>query len=405
MKSEKYINVKKFIQGIVNKLSDLFFFTLSILTLPIIRLSKKHSGTKKVLLVSNRALMADYLAEITEILENTIDIKFYLLDYFLDDRKDAQEYISKKLPYKRVNRLLSFFIRWDLIICASIPLRALINSLRCPTLRIQHGITGGKHIEGEGLFTFGRNVYRNNRTGKIRFSRIFVSSEKIKNDAIKLDVQFKNIVRVVGFYRNDLMIEKNKSRDQIRNQFGFNKDDVVVFVLSTWGPYCLFNMIGDVLLSEARQCMDSFKFIINVHPMEHRTKPKGERVWGKYLRTQQKHGFIVHEPNHDWTDSMIACDILISDHTSLSLHGISLNKPVILSPFPIEIIQKGWLTWKLKEFAPCLNIDASDLRQKLNWTIEYYPLDKLKDLGKEINSYPGKAKELYKKEILDLLSS
>ena len=405
MKLGKDITLKRAAQEIVNYIYDIFFFILSIITLPIIRMIKERTGNKKVLLVSNRALMAEYLAEIPEILGNTINIDYYLLNYFLYDREYAQLFITEKLPYKRISRFLSFFIRWDLIISASVPQRSLINNLRCPTLRIQHGITGGKHIEGKGMFTLGENVYRNNHSGKIRFSSIFVSSEKIRQDAINLDTQFKNIVRVVGFYRDDLMIKRNKSRDQIREQFGFGKNDKVIFVLSTWGPNCLFNKIGDVFLSEARNCMDSFRFIINIHPMEHRPKPNGVRVWGEYLRTKKKYGFIVHEPTNDWIDCMIASDILISDHTSLSLHGVLLNKPVIFSPFPNELLQEGGLTWKLKEFSPLLCNDASDLRDKLNWTIEKYPLGKLKALAKEINSCPGKAKELYKKEILNLLSS
>ena len=148
--------------------------------------------------------------------------------------------------------------------------------------------------------------------------------------------------------------------------------------------------------------MGEFKFALAIHPNEYHPKPPGQRVWGEYLRAQRKHGFIVREPSEDWLPYMLACDIIITDHTSLQVHGILLEKPIICVPIPDDFIWKGSATWKVREFAPVVE-DMRKLRETLLDAKNNYPMDRLEQLASEMNPYPGQSAERIRKEIYKLL--
>ncbi|MFC1739413.1 CDP-glycerol glycerophosphotransferase family protein [Planctomycetota bacterium] len=373
---------------------------------PLYRIWPRNPSRRNILIVCNRVLMADFIAEVCELFKGDERLRFKLFSVFDADRRGAfdrpgaKEDIIRKLPFPLSRRPLAYFRRWDLIITASHASKEMVDSHFCPTLFIHHSMASSKQI-ADGSYAFNSNAF--DRLGRLRYTRMFSAGELNREIAVAMNPAFKDVIAVVGDLRNDRMIAQESRRDEFRKELGFKQNDIVVFVISTWGRGSLFRTIGEELLKEARKLQEEFCFVLSAHPMEYRPKPPGERVWGEYVRTQKLHGFLVREPGEDWTSYLVACDVILTDHTSLALHGAVLGRPIVYVPVSDDLIMEGSITWRLREISPVIKEDASDLRERLLSAINDYSFDKLRKLGRAINPYPGQSAEKIRKETYELL--
>jgi hypothetical protein len=351
-------------------------------------------------------LSAEYIADVWDLFRSDERLRFFLFDRLPSEVEHEWEQIYNTLPTKRIGRIRTYTKRWDLVITADHTKHhwpELVDGLCGPTLFVPHGIASGVRRTGED-FTFGRYAY--DQTGKyIRYSRMFVSSEANRKLALSKDRRFGDIVAVVGNLHDDKMLSLAKHREYYRQKFGFKPNEIVIFIMAGYskGASNLYYTVGDAVLAEARKLLGDFQFILNVHPHEYRPKLHGQRVWGDYLRTQSQYGFIVREPHESWIPCMIACDVILTDQTSLALHGVLLERPVVYAPIPDGLLEKGTLVWRLREISPKIKPDASDLRDRLLDAIHNYPIEALRELANDINSYPGKSAERVLKEVYCLL--
>jgi hypothetical protein len=100
---------------------------------------------------------------------------------------------------------------------------------------------------------------------------------------------------------------------------------------------------------------------------------------------------------------MIASDILLTDHTSLALHGALLGLPFVYSPVPDDVLEAGTIIRQIRDISPTLRPDASNLRDALLEARDHYPSDRLKEIASQIESYPHRAAERIREEIYTLL--
>ena len=99
----------------------------------------------------------------------------------------------------------------------------------------------------------------------------------------------------------------------------------------------------------------------------------------------------------------MAADMAISDHSSLSLYHVLLNKLVILVPVPGDGYIQGSAFDQLRSIAtiltnPCELLETIEIARKRE---DYSSL--LSGLKQVIRSYPGLAAVRYKEEIYKLL--
>jgi len=359
----------------------------------------RHRSERHILLVCSSVVMAEYLAEIWEILQPDPCLRFWVLPPHEEERRDAHLQVRRLLPLRQAGKHWVRLMKWDLMIVADHAWKRLVHRRRCPTLRISHGVPG-KRVDGE-LYAFGTGAYDEQR--RLRYTRMFVSSDHVRNLAVAADPALGDIVAVVGIPGDDKTLAHLPRRREYREQFGFSPSDVVVFVMSTWGPDNLFNRMGDKILEETRRLRKEFRFILTTHPHEYRPAAPGQRVWGEHLRSQRAHGFVVREPSESWIPYMVACDVILTDHTALALHGVPLRRPVVVVPIPDEVLEQGGPIWRLREISPMIKEDASDLRDCLWSAKNNYPFDRLEQLARELNSYPGNAAGRIREEVYKLL--
>jgi len=220
---------------------------------------------------------------------------------------------------------------------------------------------------------------------------MFAISHANKSLAVQKNPLLEGVVEVVGDLKNDKMLSLNNQREKIRSGFGFNKTDKVVFVISTWGEDCLFEKMGDAFLGEAAKLFGSYKFILSAHPHQYSKQGNESRLWGEYLRGFSSKGFKIREPDEDWMPYVVAADVVITDQTSLAVHGVLIGKPYVYSCIEDSSMTPGYLPWRIREISPKLNIKATNLEEKLDEALTSYPYDSLRKIACDVNSYPGQA--------------
>jgi len=346
--------------------------------------------------------MVEHLSELWELFKDDQNLIFYLFLLHGDERPGEMERVSHKLPVRIIGNWKLHLKQWDLVIIADHLCSHDIsgwNLFSWPTLRIPHGMAG-KRVEGE-LYAFGSKCYDEN--GRIRYTRMFVYSEAERRKAIEMDHEFSKKVFVVGNLKSDRLLEKSRDRDEIRHQLGIANGEILVLIVSTFGPNCLLNMMGGALLSELRRLFGQFRFALSIHPMEYLSKSTGECSWGERLRTLRAEGLLVLDPGEDWEPYVVASDVILTDHTSLSLYGLALRHPYVYVPVHETMVDKDGLTWQLMAISPTLRPDASNLKECLMQALNEYPLEKLKELNENFCSYPGEAKARTQQAVYDML--
>lgn len=368
---------------------------------PLSRKLPYVSRKRHILLLCNGTQMVEHLSELWELFEDDQNLIFHLFLLHGDRCPGEMERVNHKLPVRIIKNWELQLKCWDLVVIADhLHYISHWNVFSFPILRIPHGSVC-KRVNGE-LYAFGRDCYDKN--GKIRYTRMFVYNETERRMAIEVDPEFSDKVVVAGNLKSDRLLDKSRDRNVIRHRLGVGQDETLVLIASTFGPNCLFNIMGDALLSEARQLSGQFRFALSVHPLEHSSKATGERSWEERLSVLRAEGFLVLDPGEDWEPYIVACDIILTDHTSLSLYGLPLGRPYIYAPVPETVIEKYGLTWQLMDISPTLRPDASNLTECLMQAMNEYPLEKLKELNEKFCSYPGEAKARTRQAVYDMLA-
>jgi hypothetical protein len=361
----------------------------------------RPSRRKHILLCCNMALAADYLSRFWELFRHDPRLRFHVV-FVWPFRRDHSEsdiqQVHNRLAVPETHRFWAYARPWDLVVCAD---HCLHDGLRQPqTILIGHGPHNKSRNGGMVTYTYGEGV--RDEKGRLVYAKIFEERETSRDQALQIDPALKDVLVVVGSLENDRLLEQTSRREEFRRQLGYEREEVVVLVLSTWGEHCLLRTMGDELLAEARGLLPDFKFIFSAHPHEYRPKHNGERVWGEYLRSQRGHGLTVREPSESWIPYMVASDIVVSDHTGLVEHAALLEKPIIMVPVPEGVIWRHSATWKIRQFAPILH-NVHMLRECLGRAKTDYPRDKLHELALTLHPHRGEAAERIREEVYKLL--
>lgn len=370
----------------------------------IFRLLPRKSDRRDILFYPICGMMAGYLNDIWELLRDDKRLHFYLLAGEGEKKRDDWALTLKFLPVEHVSTRWAYKRSWDMILTSIHEGHGenLIAADRNPGVFIPHGIAAGvKYVDEEEDYPFSKLALDENE--KARYARIFAASHFVRDKGIKQTPALKEAAVAVGDPHNDKMLALAERRDEIREQLGIKPKDKVVLVCSAWSPKGLYKTMGDAILTEGRKLLGDFHIILNCHPHLYRPEKDGGRIWGEYIRTQKPYGFLVREPDEDWMPYMVACDVLLTDYSSLALHGILLGRPAVYIPIPDDFLVPGALVWRYRELSPTLKPDASNLRECLYQALNDYPVDKLRELAGDVNSYPGECAQRMRKELYAVL--
>ncbi|MCS0639181.1 CDP-glycerol glycerophosphotransferase family protein [Streptomyces sp. LP05-1] len=198
----------------------------------------------------------------------------------------------------------------------------------------------------------------------------------------------------------DELLGSRQERDAYRRALGVPDGRRLVLVSSTWGPTSLIGQDPDLpgrLL--AALPYDEYRVALVAHP----------NVWAGHgswqLRTLQASaldaGLVLVDPVHDWRPALVAADLVIGDHGSVTLYGASLGTPVLLAAFGADAVP-GTAAEALARVAPRLD-DRADLANQVAEALRSYDPEPCAAVARRAFADSGRAHARLRKELYRLL--
>lgn len=396
--------IRTFLNQLVPLASCLLWIVVAIQIIFIKKFFPKRTH-KRILLIAQNKIAADHIKIVWNLLKSDPQFAFFVTDDRLFNKHFSNQELLSILPTKHIHILHALVRYWDLIIYVNHPWG--LGIWFAPFLEkiyINHGICTGKINN-----PFGEDgVYGRSRVlrpySKPFYDKMFAASFFEKDYAISATQELQSRIAVTGFLRADMIDQLQADhRDAIRKKLGYGKDDILVHIISTWGSMSLFQTIGEALLFEATKLSDKYKFIFSLHPRHDEFGDLKGRKREDILKKYEAMG-IRPDRNLSWEKYVVACDIAISDHSSLCLYYVLLNKPLILVPMQNNSFIKDSAFDRLRQLALTLN-PPEQLGELLQVALATSYQTQLNAFGRMIRDYPGHAAERYKEEIYKLLDN
>lgn len=135
---------------------------------------------------------------------------------------------------------------------------------------------------------------------------------------------------VVGDPAADQLRASTALRDRYRAALGVGPDQRLVLVTSTWGPNSALAAGPDLpqrLLAELP--LGRYRVAL----VQHWNISQGHSRYevGQQFRDGTRCGLITVPPDRSWQAALIAADVVIGDHGSVTFYGVALGKPLLLA--------------------------------------------------------------------------
>ncbi|MFJ8910550.1 hypothetical protein [Amycolatopsis sp. NPDC102389] len=186
----------------------------------------------------------------------------------------------------------------------------------------------------------------------------------------------------------DRMRASTPLRETYRQAFGLEKHQRFVVVSSTWGASSLLGANTSSVLKLAHELPhDSYRLAIAPHPNIVRGhSPWQTKMW---LDDCARAGVLVLEDEDLWRPALVAADLTIGDHGSVTFYSACLGTPVILGSAPEETVHPDSPIALLLRTAPRL-----DRWTRLDDVIDAHRPGKYAEITDLATSVPGKAADL-----------
>ncbi|WP_290055946.1 hypothetical protein [Amycolatopsis solani] len=135
---------------------------------------------------------------------------------------------------------------------------------------------------------------------------------------------------VIGDPVYDQICASKRRRPEYRDRFGVGPEQKLVVVISTWGKHgtvgCEANLPMRLL---AQLPADEYRILLIMHP----------NIWAgrsvaqirSELRNELDAGLVVIPPRTPWAAGLIAADIVLGDHSSLSMYAAAIGCRFLLA--------------------------------------------------------------------------
>ncbi|GAQ53948.1 hypothetical protein a10_03753 [Streptomyces acidiscabies] len=198
----------------------------------------------------------------------------------------------------------------------------------------------------------------------------------------------------------DELVESRDHRAAYREALGVAEDRRLVMVSSTWGPTSLLGSRPDLLPRLlAHLPLDAYRVGAIVHP----------NVWSAHgawqIRTLQaaalEAGLLLMPAAHAWRPALVAADVVIGDHGSVTLYGAAAGTPLLLAAFGSDAVP-GTAAHRLASLAPRLDT-RGDLRRQVEDAVREHTPDRYAEVAAHAFAEPGHALARLRTALYDLL--
>ncbi|GAA3175990.1 MULTISPECIES: hypothetical protein [Streptomyces] len=138
----------------------------------------------------------------------------------------------------------------------------------------------------------------------------------------------------------DRLLDARPYRDRFRRALGLRAGQRLIVLNSTWNPASLFGDGGDDLLPSLLPRLtgelpaDDYRLAAVLHPnIWHGHGPGQVRAW---LERARRGGLALLDPLTEWRQALLAADLVIGDHGSVTYYAAALGTPVLLGAAPLD---------------------------------------------------------------------
>lgn len=202
---------------------------------------------------------------------------------------------------------------------------------------------------------------------------------------------------IVGDPCHDRLVASLPFREAYRQALHVRRDQKIILVTSTWGPQSLLGQapwLLDRLVTELPG--DFFRVAASIHPdIWHFHGPYQVSAWhADCLRS----GMTLLPASEGWRGALVAADLVIGDHGSVTFYAASLGVPVLLATFPDDDVAPDSHVALLGRTAPKLDPGRPLMPQIEHAVAAYRPARYAKVRG-QVTSAPGQARRIIRQVI------
>ncbi|WP_075741743.1 hypothetical protein [Actinoalloteichus fjordicus] len=206
---------------------------------------------------------------------------------------------------------------------------------------------------------------------------------------------------LIGDTSHDAVLGSVGRRDRYRELLGVSPARRLLVVSSTWGEQSLLGTrpeLLDRLLAELP--VDEYRVAAVVHP--NAWTWHGGWQLDQWLDSAMRAGLLLLPPTRGWHAALVAADLLIGDHGSVSLYGATVGRPVLLAAFGTEVVPGT----PLAEFGRTADrLDpATGLREQVDKAMAVHDPLRFRPLADAAFAAPGRAVDLLRTLCHELLS-
>lgn len=344
-------------------------------------------GCLPVLMVARTLTSTIRLLDVFELLRGDFRLAF---DFTVDERSEFRHGSRTLLRRAGADRIVPWSsldagASYRLAIAASEQVD--LHRIGCTTVVLPHGLGFNKFVPdaaGSGVRLAGLPPAAALRTGRVRlvlshpeqYEQLRATNPEVAGQAV-----------VTGDPTYDRLLAGRPLRDRYRRSVGAD-GRTVILLSSTWGPGSLLGQSRGLparLLAELPS--DEYRVCLALHP----------NIWSRYGRVVIRTwladcldaGLVLLPPSRGWQAALLAADVVVGDHGSVTMHAAGLRVPLLLAAFGPEVVP-GTPVAALGRLAPRLD-PAAPLRTQLDTAIANHDPYRLDEVVERVFAHVGDA--------------
>jgi hypothetical protein len=268
----------------------------------------------------------------------------------------ARAGITDLLPWKQALRRES-----DLAVAASYG--GDLHKIKAPLMVVPHGMGYNKYLATRGRSpVFGMDSAWLMHRGRLVPSVIVLSHPEQLDRLAAACPPAGKAALVAGDPCFDRMLASLPLRETYRQALGITPGQRLVVISSTWGDASLYGADPGLVHRLARRLdLDSYRLAVALHPnIESHHLRWQTRMW---LDDCARAGVLVLPDEDHWRPALVAADLTIGDHGSVTFYSAALGTPLLLASAPAEKVDPRSPIAKLLRTAPRFDAGADPAAQ------------------------------------------
>lgn len=275
-----------------------------------------------------------------------------------------------------------------------------LDELRGPKVLLPHGIGAVRSRIGPDRGPYQHDLHRGQlmRGNDVLLSALALSHESELGVLERTCPEALPFAVVAGDPCLDRLHASRHLRRHYRHALGVREGQRLVVVTTTWGPHSLFgSTCGTIFRRVVEQLPpDEYKVVAIAHPYV--WDGHGRRTLTSWLAEAQAAGLVVLPPEEGWRAALVAADLVIGDHGSVTQYAAAIGVPVLMNVHSRDDVRPGSTAAALMSASPPFDVDAPLVPQV--WGALGRPADGFAEL---VTSRPGESAEILTRTCYRLL--